>query len=173
MTSPENPGYFMRKVNNLAEEAIANGELPIAALVVFNNKIIASSFAKDRSEKRRLVHAELLTLELLDKIKPFPGKRKEMSLFVNLEPCLMCLGAALVFGVGNIYFSLESPIDGATKYMNQYGDQISTIPGYEVASIHSGLERQRTLELFKNYQDNGGEDGYHRWVGFLIQSLNE
>lgn len=110
----------MRKTNELAKKAIDKGELPIAALVVHEKTIISSSITMEKAEKRRMVHADFLALELADKLKSFLGKRSEMSSFVNLEPCLMCFGSAMMFGVGNIYYSLESPLDGATKYTTAY-----------------------------------------------------
>ncbi len=51
-----------------------------------------------------LVHADLLALEAADKINPFPGKRRDAVLYVTGEPCLMCLGAALTFFLGEIYY---------------------------------------------------------------------
>lgn len=163
---------FMKKTNELAKKAINAGEMPIAALIVYDKKIISSSFAMDKSEKRRMVHADFLALEQADKIKPFPGKRSEMSLFVNLEPCFMCLGSALVFGVGNVYFSLESPIDGATKYASAYYDQLNNTLGYSRPSIHAGLQRDETIKLFEDYYNTSDDNNYKKWVHSLLNSIN-
>ena len=173
MSFPEDSVYFMKKTNELAKQAIDKGELPIAAMVVFNDEIISSSYAKERTDGRRLVHADLLALELADKLKPLPGKRNEMSLFVNLEPCLMCLGAAMVFGIGNIYFSIESPIDGATRYLSVYTKQLGDTPGYNIPNIFHGLEGTQTLALFKEYSAQDSNNGYHQWVRRLIDSLDK
>lgn len=40
------------------------------------------------------MHPELLALEAADRLQPFPGKRRDTKLYVNLEPCRMCLEAA-------------------------------------------------------------------------------
>ena len=58
----------------------------------------------------------------------------------------MCLGTAFVFGIGKIYYSLESPIDGASKYYKMFSDQLNNIPGYGSPTIYGGLERNKTLE---------------------------
>src|SRR5262245_2334434 len=100
------PEYFMRQALHQAEIGIENGEMPIGAVIVLNNQIIAASHTAEIAQKRLLVHAELLALEMADKLKPFPGKRRDVQLFTNLEPCLMCMGAAMSFFLGKIYFAL-------------------------------------------------------------------
>ena len=42
------------------------------------------------------MHAEQLALEKANKLKPFPDNRRDVILFTNLEPCLMCVGTYLV-----------------------------------------------------------------------------
>src|SRR5688500_2253225 len=85
---------FMREALAVARAGLQKGELPIGAIVVVEGRIVASAHTMERGEGRFLVHADLLALEAADKLRPFPGKRREASLYVNLEPCLMCLGAA-------------------------------------------------------------------------------
>lgn len=172
MLSSDNIAFFMSETNALAKKAVNDGELPIAALVVYNNKIISTSYAQEKAEKRRMVHADFLALEIADKLKPFPGKRSEMSLFVNLEPCLMCMGSALVFGIGSIYYSLESPLDGATKYVSSYIDQLNNSSGYGNPIIQGGFLRDETLKIFEDYYKNSENSGYRTWVQSLLTSIN-
>lgn len=172
MLSSDEIVYFMKETNELAKKALHKDELPIAALVVHDKKIISSSFAQEKAEKRRMVHADFLALEMADKIKPFPGKRSEMSLFVNLEPCLMCLGSALVFGIGAIYYSLESPIDGASTYASEYQNQLSNSLGYGNPIIQGDLLRDETLKIFEEYYKNAENSGYRTWVQSLLTSVN-
>lgn len=82
----EPPERFMRDVLALAKDALARGELPIAALVVLDDQIIASATTCEKAEQRFLVHAELLALEEADRISPFPGRRRDCQLYTNLEP---------------------------------------------------------------------------------------
>ena len=88
---------FMREALAVAQQGLDKGELPIGAVVVLNDQIIASAHTMERGEKRFLVHADLLALEAADRLQPFPGNRRDARLYVNLEPCLMCLGAAMSF----------------------------------------------------------------------------
>src|SRR5262249_42127123 len=91
------------------------GNLPIGAVIVLSGRVIAAAHTAEVTEHRLLVHAELLALEEADRLRPFPGKRRDTVLFTTLEPCLMCFGAAMSFLVGSVYYALESPADGAVN----------------------------------------------------------
>ena len=105
----------MRRTLALAEAALEDGELPIAALVVLGDRVLASATTAERREQRFLAHAELVALEAADRVRPFPGDRRAATLYTNLEPCMMCLGAAMSFFCGEICYALESPTDGAQE----------------------------------------------------------
>jgi len=87
--------HLMRRTLSLAERALQEGELPIAALVVLGGRVIAEASTGERREGRLLAHAELLALEAADRVCPFGESRRDAVLYTNLEPCLMCLGAAM------------------------------------------------------------------------------
>ena len=77
---------FMRQTLALANLAIERGELPIAALVVLDGAVIARAHTREVAEGRLLVHAELRALQEADRLKPFPGRRRDAILYTNLEP---------------------------------------------------------------------------------------
>lgn len=77
---------FMREALKMARIGLEKGELPIGAVVVLNNEIIAAAHTMEKTAGRLLVHADLLALEAADKIKPFPGKRRDAVLYVTREP---------------------------------------------------------------------------------------
>ena len=161
--------YYMQKALNQAQKALDKGELPIGAIVVFNNKIIAEAHTAEKAEKRRLVHAELLALEKADSMKPFPGKREEMKLFTTLEPCMMCLGAAMTFGLGEIYYALESTIDGATRFIHEFKLEETDRLGYNVPKIIGGIQREQSKELFEQFIARYSSGGLWKWARKLIQ----
>jgi tRNA(adenine34) deaminase len=149
----------MRQTLALVETALERGELPIAALVVLDGRIIASAHTAERREKRLLVHAELLALEQADRLKPFPGRRRETVLYTNLEPCLMCLGAAMSFQVGAIYYALESPGDGAAALATSWQRDEGSFPGYRFPAITGGLLRQDSIRLFQRWIERNPPGG--------------
>ena len=159
LTMNHDPEYHMRRTLALAERAIERGELPIAALVVLDGRVIASAHTAERREGRLLVHAELLALEQADRLKPFPGSRREAVLYTNLEPCLMCLGAAMSFQLGAIYYALESPSDGAAALAQGWQRDEEAFPGYQVPVLTGGLLRQDSLCLFQQWVERNPPGG--------------
>lgn len=159
--------YFMREALSVAIKAMEEGELPIGAVVVSDGKIIARSSTKERAFGRWLVHAELLALEEADKIKPYPGKRRETRIYTTLEPCMMCLGACMSFNIGEVYFALESPGDGAVDLIEKWDRKSSDIPSYKAPKIQGGLLRQESIDLFKKYVSLYNSGGLWEWAKSL------
>src|SRR5258708_40061083 len=142
--------HFMRLALEKAKEGLEKGELPIGAVVVLNREVIASAHTMEMSEGRLLVHADLLALEAADRIKPFPGNRRDAKLFVTGEPCLMCLGAAMSFFIGEIYYGHECPGDGAVSLVLQWKRKEEDFPNYRVPKINVGRFRTSSIELFRD-----------------------
>ena len=136
----------------VAREALNKGELPIAAVIFYGDQIISSSHTSERLDKRFLVHAELKALLEAD-MQQYPiSKRKQMQLFTTLEPCMMCLGAAMTFFIGEIHYALEAPMDGAVEYAKDFwGKQCVEIPSYGLPTIHSGILRAESQDLYREY----------------------
>jgi tRNA(adenine34) deaminase len=145
------PEYHMRQVLALAAEALEQGEFPIAALVVLDDEIIAQATASEQREKRFLGHAELVALEEADKQQLSFAERGRARLFTTLEPCLMCMGAAMSFFLGEIVYGLESPGDGAVDLIQGWVRKEEDIPGYQIPKIAGGLLREESQRLFKVY----------------------
>jgi len=149
----------MRQTLTLAERALQRGELPIAALVVLDGAVIAQAHTAEVQEGRLLVHAELLALEQADRLKPFPGLRRDAVLYTNLEPCLMCLGAAMSFMLGAIYYALESPSDGAAALVQAWQRDEESFAGYQVPALHGGLLRKESIALLQKWASVHSPEG--------------
>ena len=126
------PEIYMEKVLHLASEALDNGEFPIAAMVVLDGEILSQAVTSEVREKRFLVHAELIALELADKLQLTYKQRIRAVLYTNLEPCLMCMGAAMSFFLGEIVYGLESPGDGALEMK-----MICRVIGFQKSQVES------------------------------------
>ncbi len=159
--------FYMKEALAEAANAIEVGELPIAAVIVCGNEIIARSSTKERELKRWLVHAELLALEQADKLKPYPGKRRETRIYTTLEPCMMCLGACMTFNVGEVYFALESPGDGAVDLLKKWKRKNEDMPSYQAPKVVGGLMRQNSMDLFKRYSEKYTSGGLADWAKTL------
>lgn len=95
--------HYMAEAISLAREAAGEGEIPVGAVVVSQGRIIAR--AKNSTERLNDVtaHAEILSITAASEY--LGGKYlNNCTLFVTLEPCLMCAGALYWSQIGRIVF---------------------------------------------------------------------
>ena len=143
--------YHMQQVLTLAGLVLEQGELPIAAMVVLDGGIISQATTSEVREKRFLGHAELVALEIADRQHLSYDQRVSAKLYTNLEPCMMCMGAAMSFFLGEVVYGLESPGDGAVEVVKSWTRKEEDIPGYRVPKITGGVLREESVELFEEY----------------------
>jgi len=169
----DSPAHFMQEALKVAAEGLEQGELPIGAVVVLDGQIIARAHTAEVSERRMLVHAELLALLQADRLVSGAKKRADVALYTTLEPCLMCLGATMSFFLGQIYYALEAPGDGAVALARQWQRKEEGFPAYHLPSMEGGLLRQESMDLFKAYinQYPPASQPLWEWVRTLVRSL--
>jgi tRNA(adenine34) deaminase len=209
---------------DVAEQGLEAGELPIGAVVALGDEIVGRSFAMERSQRRRLVHADLLAMEQADqelsqrnRASPrgaaspglrsgvgdegrrrleaprglsgkqsaaSPGLRsgvgdegrrrleaprglsgkQSLRLAVSLEPCLMCLGAAMALVVDEIYFGLEAPSDGAAGLPAAWQPAAPDADFCRIPPLTGGIHRARCLDQFRRYVRTAPDSGYRTWA---------
>jgi tRNA(adenine34) deaminase len=139
--------YFMRKTLKLAEKALRAGELPIGAIVARNHDVLTSAYCSDKHE-RMLAHAELLALMKADARHSSIAERRAMTLYTNLEPCAMCLGAAMSFCIGRIVFGAVAPADGAVTRLSGVVFGNATYLDYKMPDVIGGVLEADSRLLF-------------------------
>lgn len=94
---------FMRKALALADQAREEGEVPVGAIVVYQNKIIAKGYNQTEKLKDATAHAEMIAITAAAE---FLNSKylKNCTLYVSLEPCLMCGGALMWSQVETIVY---------------------------------------------------------------------
>ena len=158
---------MVRAAIAVAEDGMAAGEKPIGAVVEMGGDIIASAFTRDVSLGRRLVHADLLALTAADERLGWRERPHPLRLAVNLEPCLMCLGAAMALKVDEVYYGLESPADGGAAVAADWPVS-PDLPWYRPPVMLGGLRRAEVRDQFRRYCDSARESGFRRWAATLI-----
>jgi tRNA(adenine34) deaminase len=96
-----------------ATRGLDAGEVPIGAVVALEGEILAAAFW--RLEDGLLAHPELLVLLEADRSAEIAGQRGDLALYTTLEPCLLCMSAAMFSWCGRIVYALASPTDGGTS----------------------------------------------------------
>ena len=135
----------------VAQTGLQAGELPIGAVVVVDDEIIAAEHTQERKSRRLLVHADLLALEAADRL--ISDRRQLATLYVNLEPCLMCLGAAFAAKVGTVVYGLESSSDGGVAAFERWDvdRDADGMPGYFLPRLYGGVLREEAGLMFREY----------------------
>ena len=169
MNAQETAEHYMRQVLDLAAEVLEFGEFPIATIVVLDGEVIARATASERREKRFLCHAELAALIEADRLSPSFEDRRRTVLYTNLEPCLMCLGAAMSFFLGEICYGLESPGDGAVNVVRAWVRKEEDIPGYQIPEIRGGVLRAQSMTLFERYVSLQPPGPMREWARTLTE----
>ncbi|KMM37761.1 tRNA adenosine(34) deaminase TadA [Guptibacillus hwajinpoensis] len=113
---------FMKAAIHEAERAASIGEVPIGAVIVKDDRIIASAYNLRETEQRSVAHAELLAID--DACKEVGSWRLTgCTLYVTLEPCAMCSGAIVLSRVERVVYGAYDPKGGcAGTLMNLLDD---------------------------------------------------
>jgi len=135
----------------LLTEALWYDEFPVGEIVALDGEIVGQGTTTEQRERRFLGHAEMLALEQAYKLQLSFDERRRARLFTNLEPCLMRMGAAMSFFLGEIVYGLESPGDGGVGLVRAWQRKEEDIPSYQVPKITGGLLREESIGLFEEY----------------------
>ena len=111
MIQPFDDVYFMKKAFQEAEMAFDKGEIPVGAVIVFKDKIIARAHNLTETLNDVTAHAEM---QAFTAASDFLGGKylKECVLYVTLEPCQMCAGASYWTQLDKIVFGASEPERG-------------------------------------------------------------
>ncbi len=120
--SAEQDLVWMRRALELAKQGAAAGEVPVGAVLVLNNEIVAEGFNQPILNKDPSAHAEIQVLragaQALDNYRLL-----NTTLYVTLEPCMMCAGAMVHARIKRLVYAALDPKAGAVVSKMQLLDQ--------------------------------------------------
>ena len=96
-----NHDYYMNEALKLANLAFDEGEIPVGAVVVCNGQIVAKGYNQTEKLQDVTAHAEMLAITAASQ-KLGAKYLKDCTLYVTLEPCVMCAGALYWGQIGKI-----------------------------------------------------------------------
>lgn len=133
--------YFMKKALQEAEIAFEKGEIPVGALIVVNNRIIARSHNLTEMLHDVTAHAEMQSITAAANF--LGGKYlKDCTLYVTLEPCQMCAGALYWSQISKIVFGARD---------EQRGFIIMGTQLHPKTTVVSGVLAAESAELMKRF----------------------
>lgn len=103
---------WMQRAFDLAKKAEAQDEVPVGAIIVYQDKIIGEGWNQPISADDPTAHAEIMALR--DAGKKIGNYRlPNATIYVTLEPCTMCAGAIIHARLAKLVYSVDDPKTGA------------------------------------------------------------
>ncbi len=142
-----NDTYWMNEAYKLAVVAQEKGEVPVGAVVVCQNKIIGSGFNQSRMNHDPTAHAEMNALRNAGQALG-NYRLANSTLYVTLEPCVMCAGALVHARVARLVFSCRDFKTGAAGSVFNY---LCGFPLNHQVCIDEGIMQHSCSELITNF----------------------
>jgi tRNA(adenine34) deaminase len=141
--------HFMDLALCQAREALAAGEFPVGCVAVAGGRVLASGARRGTRAGgvNEVDHAEVLTLRRLAGIAPAPDPA-DVTLYATMEPCLMCLAAITLSGIGAVVYGFEDIMGGATGVDPAH---LPLLYRQRRPEIRGGVRRAESLVLFQSF----------------------
>ena len=112
LTNVDNDSYWMGRALKLAQQAGEQGEVPVGALLVSGDRLIAEAFNLRETRGSPIAHAEMLVLQAASE-KLGNWRFVDTTFYVTLEPCPMCAGAIVLARIPRVVYAATDPKSGA------------------------------------------------------------
>jgi tRNA(adenine34) deaminase len=125
---------FMRLAIEQAQAAAAWGDVPIGAVIVQGGRVVAGAGNRRAVDRDPVAHAELLAIRAAAAAVG-DWRLTECTLYVTLEPCIMCAGAIILARLGQVVYGADDPKAGAAGSVysvlleNRLNHQARIVPG--------------------------------------------
>jgi tRNA(adenine34) deaminase len=142
--------YFMGLAINQAKIAHAQGDAPVGAVLVQGNRVIGRGRNQREEKNDPTAHAEILALR--DAAEHIGQWRLEKcSLYVTLEPCIMCAGAIVQSHIEHLFYGAADPKAGGIESLYHIAEDARL--NHRVF-IHPGLRQQECERMLLDFFEN-------------------
>jgi len=134
--------YFMELAFKEAQKAFDEDEVPIGAVIVHNNRVIGKGYNQTERLKDITAHAEMVAITSASN---YIGSKylEECTLYVTLEPCVMCMGAIKASRIPKLVFGAYEPKTGYSVYLrDNFAAQTQCI---------GGVKQKECAQLMKDF----------------------
>lgn len=166
MLAPSERERLMREAIAEAKLGVSEGEAPIGCVIALHDesdptraRIVACGHNQGNAKQRKNAHAEIMAFENAGagpngEPPSLPMDSENVILVSTLEPCVMCLGAAMESGVQSVLFGMEAPADNGTKRVKAPESPESSNP-----DIVGGILADECRQLFIDWlEDHKGTE---------------
>ncbi len=140
--------HFMKQAYNEALKAFDDGEVPIGAVIVREGRIIGRGANHIEAGADATAHAEVIAIGAASNFID-DWRLNGCTLYVSLEPCIMCLGAILQSRIDRVVYAAADNIMGAIE-TNDYREQLTKAYS-RFPQTEGGLMREESSDLMKSF----------------------
>lgn len=142
-----NDEHWMNHALELAKKAEAAGEVPVGAVVVLNDELIAEGWNQPISAADPTAHAEIIALRAAGR-KLDNYRLLDTELYVTLEPCPMCVGAMLHARVKRVIYAASDPKTGA---LGGTYDLLNSVRHNHSFMVTSGVLAEQSRQMLQRF----------------------
>lgn len=113
--------YWMARALEMAEKAKYLGEIPVGAVITLDNHLIADAHNEKEQNSDATAHAEILVIQRASK-ELGRWRLKDCTMYVTLEPCLMCLGAVISARLDRLVYGALDKKAGAVESTYKFSE---------------------------------------------------
>jgi tRNA(adenine34) deaminase len=156
-----------------ARRSLDMDEFPVGAVVVRGDEIVARAHWEGVAQRRLLDHAEIVALMEAERSGKVSRRqeRQQATLYTTLEPCALCMAAAMSFVLGSIVYALEAPLDGGTNLPDLWeppnGHPPDGMP-YTIPHVRGGIGREASRALVEEWV--GRDPDQRAWAAAYLNS---
>jgi len=143
----KNDTYWMSRALELAQQAEAEGEVPVGAVIVRDDVILGEGWNRPIVSHDTTAHAEIQALRAACQ-QAQNYRLPKSTLYVTLEPCLMCAGAIVHARIDRLVFAAKEPKTGAA---GSCFDVLNTPQLNHRVSCEHGILAEQSSTLLRNF----------------------
>ena len=138
---------FMKEAIKLAKKAAESGEVPIGCVIVHDGKIIGRGYNRRNTDHSALSHAEITAIKkACSHLKDW--RLEDCTMYVTLEPCQMCAGAAVQSRIPKVVIGCMSPKSGSAGTV---ADILNNPAFTHSCEIVTGVLSEECSTVLKNF----------------------
>ena len=143
----EQKEYYMKQALKEAEKAYKKLEVPVGAIIVKDEKIIARAHNQKETKTDTTKHAEILAIQKASK-KLKSWRLIDCEMYVTLEPCSMCAGAMINSRIKKVYIGAKDEKTGAVgSVLNLFNDYKFN----HKVEVETGIMEKECQEILKQF----------------------
>jgi tRNA(adenine34) deaminase len=139
--------YWMARALEMAQKAKYLGEIPVGCVIVHDDQLISEAYNEKEQNADSTAHAEVLAIQRASK-KLERWRLSGCTMYVTLEPCLMCLGAIIASRVDRLVYGALDKKAGAVESTYKFSE---TTHFNHYPKLTSGVLAEQSSQIIKEF----------------------